>query len=151
MYQQPVMAPAQPVMMAPAQPMMMQQPMMQQPMMAPQTNTNTNTNTNVNVVLGGGGGGKEKKEGPFPMTLPQFPCKGTCPQCKEYMTTAVVRKWPCWCWILFVWLALWCVIGWIILCCICSNEGNKQSVHRCARCGLFIGNDGDSPVVMVSG
>merc|ERR1719414_2128377 len=125
---------------------MVAQPMYAQPMMAPAPQTNTNTNTNVNVVVGGGGSEKEKKEGPFPFELPQFPCKGTCPQCKEYVTTAVVRRWSIMCWILFVCLALTCF--WIAICCICSNEGNKTSYHRCPRCGLKIGAEGDSPVVM---
>merc|ERR1719362_1174472 len=155
MQQQPMMQP-QPEMQQ--QPIMQQQPMMQQPMMqqpmyaqpmmapAPAPQTNTNTNTNVNVVVGGGGSNKEKKEGPFPFELPQFPCKGSCPQCKEYVTTAVVRRWSCLCWIIFVTFFL--ISWWIAICCICSNEGNKTSFHRCPRCGLKIGKEGDSPVVM---
>jgi len=135
MYAQPMQPMAQPMMMAPAQPMA--QPMYAPPPPPPQANnTNTNTNTNVNIVMGGGNSEKEKKEGPFPFELPQFPCKGSCPQCKEYVTTAVVRRWSCCCWVTFICLALFGgLIGWIIICCLCSNEGNKTSYHRCPRCG----------------
>ena len=114
-----------------------QQPVYQ----TPQLNTNINVVVNLDET-------KDKKDKPYPFVLPQYPCKGTCPSCKEYNETVVKRKWSCgyiFLMILVVLCLLW--LGLIIVCYICSNEGNKISYHYCPSCAVYIGKQDNAPIM----
>merc|ERR1712150_13253 len=100
---------------------------------------NTNPNGNMNVEVRDYGANGQNKPVPYPVVLPQYPCEGTCPNCNVFAQTSVVRKWKLSCWILFIILFILLWPGWIAICCICSNEGNKTSFHSCPRCGVLIG------------
>ena len=140
--------PPQPIYVAPQQHPLIQGRPATPPkyVVTPQQHPTTNGNRKV-IVKMKNDRSRNKYYESYPFILPEFPCKGTCPRCKKYNETLVRRKWSCEC--IFIMILQCCQLVWlgvIIVCCICSNEGNKTSYHYCPACAKFIGEQDNVPV-----